>query len=617
MSLSQKTYDRRHFSLKQLVEFFPLSVIGVVLSSKGVLKIYLRCLAALFKCSIMGFSKNMSSISQWYEVMGLRTMKYGGWGYVFDGNFGSPNRSMFAVQHLSYGYLWNRLGGGSCSFISALLFLAVSVIALAQSDGILASICIVSLLAVCPIFVVGYFVNSKPENMAWPFVLLLLLGMHVGTSIWFCAALLMLIVYLSITAGLIAIALTFAFGGSHDLIYIYAAAPALIKLSVDVLASLLGGNGVAVLKRITGFGRRSACEEELGGSAHSYKRGVLTSPRRLCLLLVMLFPSALLLWSHSPLSIVSIVAAGLYIENCSLFRFADDSTFVRLALVINVIAMVGVDGWIGYTPIMVFFIKQAWIDNSIGMMDEGCVAAKPLEIIEKNSSFVEVMDLFMARLSPGSRILVEYDGEINRHRLRYLIYYLERHGYERDIELCPHEMTAAWYPSWCHDNYSSTTINSDPNHIKQLMLDCGATHLLLFSDGFAEKLGVCGFEAVGELNTQSAEMMHVLNVNGEECVKKVNLVSLPCSTGIVISGMTGLTVDSERSENQIQIQVEQEEGDLIVRYRYDSRWRASQCGCELVVTKELVRGLPFMNVCGAVPGEPVYMKYSGIVSFIR
>jgi len=225
---------------------------------------------------------------------------------------------------------------------------------------------------------------------------------------------------------------------------------------------------------------------------------------------------------------------------------------------------------------------------------------------------------FIVAAGNSARVLMQYDGVQHESKCKHMIWILERFADDYHIEVLPHALTATSCTKWHQKEYVKFNQNGDIKVITAMLRASGVSHVIVFSDDFASKLIDAGYNLLKKLHFDKAGIGTFVATD-ELLVNEMSLLVVPDAMGNVVSEVD----DSERpvefrlQHSSMVIMNPTPSSDLIVKYRYDPRWRAFQNGVQLSVQKHVRCELPFMLVGPIENHDEVDMIYEGTTRYLR
>jgi len=572
-----------------------------------------RILAAYIRCffspetsgRVMGFNKYFAPVTFWYQRTGKNQLQYGCWGYSHIDEFGDSQRERFYLHYLSYGYLLNKLGFRRYHALAAMLYLASSLVVFVVSGNWLWGIILLPILLLSPYYTFSFLSYTKPENIAW----------FLALPIFYCASegfiiplavLLLLSTYLSFTvffytsAGVLALLC-----GQLNLVALLAFIPAGIKLLVDFYFVVRGNFLPQLLRFGSGKGVRERSESRRQyGIQHTSLRHILL----LVLATILLIAQLILHIDSWPVTAMFIL---LVVVNFQFVRIADEQTFYRFYLSMLLFSLLSTTNiFFLIAGAFILLINPRWVDDLNLMKEQDSPKAyPPVEKIVWTKEKDSLLEEFIGRVKPGSRVIFEYTGHVRRSPFRNILWVLEAKLFDNNVELLPHEYTFYAYPHFSYDWSYQLSTKGDLDTVDKLLESCSISYVMVFSRELLSSLLERGYQWESEFKLDNLRgFIHDENIPSEAIYLLYG--------GRDFNFCNDQSVILEHQPNRMMLKGVQAGSEYTIHHTYHKDWKAYQGAQRLGISPVEVCGLEFMRV-KAQDSHDILMKFGRVNHMVR
>ena len=457
---------------------------------------------------IMAYAYNTASYMAWYMRVSRDILQYGPIGYAYGDALGIALGDRFFFHTLTYGYLMGKLGPRRYALVSGTILVAsVALIGFLTGQWAI-GLMMALIVTISPALLLSLFHLSKPEIFGWAFLPLTIYFMARGEAIPASIGLLFLSmtsITMALPAALIAGALWM--GGALSFVGL---------LIIGVPISLkFGWQFLRFLRRV---GLRQF-SEVIGGSGSGktltdqtylqYRRLIVLAQKIWCVLQVLLTAALLLGGAPWGAALVMLLPVMLLILNYRLFRWADQPTFVRLFLAIDVAYALLFPSWLYILALALVLLAAhpRLVLEAGGLEMENLPGGgkladypytKPIYLGDESVARVRQ---FFASVPDGCRVAWEaidpFGKSVGGYRSFHLM--LEWILYDRHIELLPGEWLRATQTDWYLARYARLNVSTQPQECAAISSEIGAQYLLVSTEAFRQSLMDGGYEQVDHL----------------------------------------------------------------------------------------------------------------------
>jgi hypothetical protein len=346
--------------------------------------------------------------------------------------------------------------------------------------------------------------------------------------------------------------------------------------------------------------------EVLGGSGSSntltseaYKKYLseITHGQRVWVF-VQIVLTVVLLLSGAPWGYAAAVSASaaLLIINYRGFRWADQTTFVRIFIAYDVtIALLYPSPWYLIVLGLALLALHPRVVMEAGGLDmkhiiDGDQLSKyPYHPIRLGKAAMQRVAQFFAMVPAGTRLAWQSLDPFgaNLAGFRPLNSVLERLLNDRHIELLPGVWLRATQTEWYVNAWAKLDESTPPDLCTAICVNSGIQYLLVVSDVFAQKLIEAGYQPIDQLSPDVVRQTCL----GECCTvnRTLQLLKVPATVAIVES-----VAKLNREPNRMSF--EAKAGMTFVKYNYHPAWRGVVAGQPIEIKKAQRNHLTGMEI---------------------
>jgi hypothetical protein len=540
---------------------------------------------------IMAYAYDAASNLAWYKRTSNDVRFYGPNGYAYGDALGSAIGDRFFTHILSYGWLFGWLTPRWYAVLSGGILLASLILMGALTHQLLLSLVLALIVVGSPAFIMSLLHLSKPENLGWSLLPLTIFFMASDNT----AAASISLFLVSITS------ITMVFPAAAIAIVLW------ISGQLPFLSLFLIGlpSGLKVVWQFGRFVLRvglSQFTEVIGGGGKQqtvsnpsylkYRRTIVTPQIIWCVLQTTLVLALLISgapWGHAVAMLVPVV---LLLMNYRVFRWADQPTFGRLFLAVDVAYAMLFPSWIYWIPMIIVLMGMSArlvleaggldLDHLPGRKDRSAYphTATPLHL--GRPAMYEILQV-LSVVPDGHRIAWQAVDPFGKSVGGYRHFHsmLEWQLWDRRVEVMPGEWLRATQTDWYVQSYAKLGEGTAPQECRAICEEAGIQFILAVGEPFKDSLVAQGFSVVGCLTPDMLRR----TCFGPLLTPPHNLyvVKVPIEAAII---EPNTTLQREKSHMEFEGRANI---TYFIKYNYHQAWSAHAQGQPLAL-KRVTRG---------------------------
>ncbi len=456
---------------------------------------------------IMAYAYDAAPNLSWYKRTSNDVRFYGPNGYAYGDALGSAIGDRFFTHILSYGWLFGWLSPRWYAVLSGGILLA-SIIAMGVlTNHILLSLVLTLIVAGCPAFIMSLLHLSKPENLGWSVLPLTIFFIASGNT----AAASISLFFLSITSitmvfpaaaiaivlwisGVLPFASLFLIGLPSGLKVVWQFGRFVLRVGLGQFTEVIGGGGK---------------QQTVSNPAYLKYRRTIVTPQIIWCVLQSILALALLIsgvpWGHA---LAMLVPVFLLLMNYRGFRWADQPTFGRLFLAVDVAYAMLFPSWIYWVPLIIVLMGMSArlvleaggldLEHLPGRKDRSAYPHTETPVHLGRPAVDEILQAFSV-VPDGQRIAWQAIDPFGKSVGGYRHFHsmLEWQLWDRRVEVMPGEWLRASQTDWYVQRYAKLSEGTLPQECRAICAEAGIQFILAVGEAFKDSLIAQGFSVVG------------------------------------------------------------------------------------------------------------------------
>ena len=462
---------------------------------------------------ILSYAYNNATNILWYFRVAQDMLKYGPQGYVYGDAFGTALGDRFFLHPLSYGFLFGKLRPRRYALLAGTILLG-SILSMGILSGNAGGGFMLALLAAgSPALIMSLFHLSKPENLGWAFLPMVVFLTAKGETI--PAAVGLLIISITSITMLLPAVLTLG------ILWVTGLLPLASCIWIGLPSGII--IGWQLVRFFSRMGLRQFFEIIGGSGKHQtmksadtlqYLRVIVPAHKAWSALQVALAMAAAA--AGAPLGHVLVLLSPviLLVLNYRGFRWADHSTFGRIFLAFDLTYALLYPSPIYFVALLIMLLAvHPRLVMEAGGLDMNFVptgehlssypyTSRPVHL---GKEAARVLQELFAQVPDGSRVAWEavapFDIFMGGFRHSYLL--IEWLLAQRQIEALPSFWLRATQTDWYIHRYACLGQSSSVEECTTICQEGGIQYLLVSTDKLRSRLSQAGYSVLGHATLET------------------------------------------------------------------------------------------------------------------
>lgn len=552
---------------------------------------------------IMAYAYDAAPNLSWYKRTSNDIRFYGPNGYAYGDALGSAIGDRFFTHILSYGWLFGWLTPRGYAILSGGILLASILVMGVLTNQLLLSLVLALIVAGSPAFIMSLLHLSKPENLGWSLLPLTIFFIASGNTVAasislfllsitsitmvFPAAAIAIVLWIS---GILPFVSLFLIGLPSGLKVVWQFGRFVLRVGVSQFTEVIGGGGK---------------QQTVSNPSYLKYRRTIVTPQIIWCVLQTILAVALLAsgvpWGNALAMLVPVL---LLLMNYRGFRWADQPTFGRLFLAVDVAYAMLFPSWIYWIPLIIVLMGMSArmvleaggldLDHLPGRKDRSAYPHTEVPLHLGRPAVNEILNV-LSVVPDGQRITWQAVDPFGKSVGGYRHFHsmLEWQLWDRHVEVMPGEWLRATQTDWYVQGYAKLGEGTSPHECQSICEAAGIQFILAVGEPFKDVLVAQGFKAVGCITPDMLRR----TCFGPLLTPPNNLyvVQVPIEAAI-IEPATALR--RQRSHMEFEGQANT---TYFIKYNYHQAWSARAQGQPLALKKVTHGALSGMEV--TVPAD--------------